>query len=42
MCQLIILFGIEGLKINSTEKKLNVRFSDGINFEETFANKSAS
>ena len=42
MCQLKILSSIEGLKINSTKKKLDVRFSDGINFDATFASKSAS
>ena len=40
--QLKTLSGIEGLKINSTEKKSGVRFFDGINFDATFANKSAS
>ena len=33
---------MEGLKINSTEKKSGVRFSEGINLDATFANKSAS
>ena len=33
---------MEGLKINSTEKKSGVRFYDGINFDATFSNKSAS
>ena len=40
--QLKILSGIEGLKINSTEKEFGVKFSDGISFDATFANKSAS
>ena len=42
ICQLKILSGMEGLKINSTEKKSEVRFSEGINFDATFASKSAS
>ena len=33
---------MEGLKINSTEKKYEVRFYEGINFDATFASKSAS
>ena len=36
--QLVILSGIEGLKINSTENILGLKYLGGIRFEETFSN----
>jgi hypothetical protein len=35
-CQLVILFGIEGLKINSNENLSGIKSSGGTRFEGTF------
>ena len=40
--QSVILLGIDGLKLNSIEKVLGEKSSDGTNLEATLANRLAS